>query len=191
MRKTQQSKLDEMFIQRWSPRSFLSNPIPDEDIKTIFEAARWSPSCFNEQPWRFVYAAQAEDLTRFQSALVEANQSWANSAPMLVYVFSKKHFSRNDNPNRWSEFDTGAAWMALTLQANKLGYHTHAMGGFDTDKAFEITGMDSHDYHVVCAIAIGKFDAGDSPDAVENNESPSARKALDEIVFAGMAVNTV
>jgi len=82
-----------MFIERWSPRAFLSEPVVEEDIKTIFEAARWSPSCFNEQPWRFVYAQQPEDLERFRSVLVEGNQIWANTAPLLVLVFSKKSFT--------------------------------------------------------------------------------------------------
>lgn len=92
----------------------MSDPISTEDIATIFEAARWSPSCYNEQPWRFYYARQPNDLEKFRATLVEANK-----APLLIYIFSKKQFSQNDKPNHWAGFDTGAAWMALTFQANK------------------------------------------------------------------------
>ena len=116
MRKTEYKKLDPMFIKRWSPRAFLTDPIADEDIKTIFEAARWSMSCFNEQPWCFVYARKPDDLVKFREVLTESNQAWANKAPLLAFVFSKKYFSHNDKPNRYADFDTGAAWMALTLQ---------------------------------------------------------------------------
>jgi nitroreductase len=97
-RKTDYKKLDNMFIERWSPRAFLPDPVENEDIKTIFEAARWSQSCFNEQPWRFVYAQQPGDLQKFQSALTEGNQVWANHAPLLAFAFSKKHFSHNEKP---------------------------------------------------------------------------------------------
>ncbi len=181
MRTSNNKKLDKLFVERWSPREFLSDTISDEDIETIFEAAHWSPSCFNEQPWRFVYARQQDDLEKFRSTLVEGNQTWANQAPLLIYVFSKKHFSQNDKPNRWADFDSGAAWMALTLQANMLGLHTHAMGGYDPDKAFTVTNMDPDKYDVVCAIAVGKIDK------TSNRESQSSRKSLDEIVFEGIS----
>lgn len=188
MRKTDCKKLDNMFIERWSPRAFLPDPIADEDIKTIFEAARWSPSCFNEQPWRFVYACQPEDLGRFRPVLVESNQIWADKAPLLVLVFSKKSFARNDKPNHWADFDAGAAWMALSLQANKLGLHTHGMAGFDSDKAFAVTGMNSNEFNVICAVAIGKQgDANTLPENLKSGELPNDRMPIDEIIFEGLA----
>lgn len=186
MRKTDHEKLDSQFIERWSPRAFSSEPITEEDMMTLFEAARWSPSCFNEQPWRFVYAYRPEDLEKFRSVLTEGNQAWANSAPLLILVFSKKHFTQSGKINRWAEFDTGAAWMALTLQANRLGLHTHAMAGFDPEKAYEVTGMDADKYSAVCAIAIGKLgDASTLPDTLKEREVPSDRKHLSEIIFNG------
>jgi len=186
MRNTDYKKLDNMFIERWSPRAFLSEPIAGEDIKTIFEAARWSMSCFNEQPWRFVYAQQPDDLVKFRAVLTESNQAWANKAPLLVFAFSKKTFTRNDKPNRYADFDTGAAWMALTLQANKLGFHTHGMGGYDPAKAFAVTGMNPDEYNVICAIAIGRIgDANDLSEELKNREVISLRKNMDEIVFEG------
>ena len=184
MRNTEVKKLDSVFIERWSPRSFASDPIPQEDITTVFEAARWSPSCYNEQPWRFVYASQADDLSRFRAALVDSNQVWANKAPLLVYLFSKKTFSHNGKVNRWADFDAGAAWMALTLQANRLGLYTHAMGGFDEQKAFAVTGVDPEEYNVLCAIAIGKMaDPGELPENIRKNETPNSRKPLHELVY--------
>ena len=186
VRNTNYKKLDNIFIERWSPRAFLPDPITDEDIKTIFEAARWSPSCFNEQPWRFVYAQQPNDLENFRSVLTESNQLWANKAPLLIFAFSKKSFSHNDKPNRWAGFDTGSAWMALTLQANKLGLHTHGMGGFDSEKAFTVTGMDPDQYNVICAIAVGNIsDASNLSEDLKSREVPSLRKIMDEIVFEG------
>jgi len=183
MRKTDDKNLDKQFIERWSPREFLPDAINDEDIKTIFESARWSPSCFNEQPWRFVYATQPNDLDIFLSVLNDGNQTWAKKAPLLILVFSSKHFSRNDKPNRWADFDTGAAWMALTLQANKLGLHTHAMGGFDPNKAFEVTGLDPDKHNAICAIAVGKINDENNSSDVNNEEQRSLRKTLDEIAF--------
>jgi len=118
--------------------------------------------------------------------LAEGNQAWANTAPLLVFVFSKKHFAHNGNPNRWADFDTGAAWMALALQAQKLGLHSHAMGGFDADKAFAVTGTHPDEYNAICAVAIGKLgDISELPDELRERESPSERKALSEIAFSG------
>ena len=188
MRKTDHKNLDSMFIERWSPRAFSSEPIAEEDIQTLFEAARWSPSCFNEQPWRFVYAHRQDDLEKFRSVLAEGNQAWANNAPLLVLVFSKKSFTQNDRLNRWADFDTGAAWMALALQAHQLDLYAHGMGGFDADKAFVTTGMNSAEYNVVCAVAIGKLgDANDLPDALKERETPSERKAIGDIALEGTA----
>jgi nitroreductase len=190
MRKTDCKDLDNLFIERWSPRAFSPEPISDEAIKTIFEAARWSPSCFNEQPWRFVFATRTDELEKFRSVLAESNQAWANKAPLLAFAFSKKTFSHNDKPNRWADFDVGAAWMALTLQANKLGLHTHAMGGFDSHKAFAITHMNPDQYNVICAIAVGKLnDAAHLPEDLKHREIPSLRKNMDEIVFHGTSQN--
>jgi len=172
--------IENIFTQRYSPYTFADTPISDNEREAMFEAARWSPSCYNEQPWRFVFAKNKSDIEKFQSTLVEANQTWANHAPMLIYLFAKKSFTQNDKPNRWSAFDVGAAWMALTFQANKLGLHTHAMGGFDRDRAYGVTGVDEKEYDVLCAIAVGK-----SGDTVKKNDTRRERKSLDEIVFEG------
>lgn len=187
MRNTSHSSLNKIFIERWSPRAFTPDKIEHEDLMTIFEAARWSPSCFNEQPWRFVYATSDSDLARFQAVLADANKTWASSAPVLIMVFSKKHFNRNDKDNRWADFDTGAAWMALTLQANALGLHTHAMGGFDKDAAFEVASVDPDKYNALCVIALGKLaDVSTLPEDLQAKETPSERNTLDDMISEGI-----
>ncbi len=184
-RTTSLEKLDPQFTDRWSPRAFLSEAISQENIDTIFEAARWSPSCFNAQPWRFVYATGGDAKEALLSALAEGNLSWAKEAPVIAYAFSYNVFDHNGKPNRWAEFDTGAAWMALSLQANKLGYHTHAMGGFDADKAFEVCNVDPETHTALCGIVIGKIaDASQLPEELQEREEPSNREPLDSILIA-------
>lgn len=184
MRETRLNNLDSRFIDRWSPRAFLSDTIPDEDIATIFEAARWSPSCFNAQPWRFVYATNGEHKTALLDALVEANREWAQRAPLIAYAFSYDVFDHNGKSNRWATFDTGAAWMSLTLQANQLGYHTHAMGGFDESMAFKACDIDPDTHTALCGLVIGKIGPGDLLDeATREREHPSDRNALDNMLI--------
>lgn len=121
---------------------------------------------------------------QFLNGLVEGNQVWAKHAPLLVYAFSYNIFEHNGSPNRWAEFDTGAAWMSLALQASKLGPHTHAMGGFDEAGAYELCGVDSETHTALCAIAIGKMgDKGNLPDEVAVNEVPSDRNDLNTMAF--------
>lgn len=131
-------RVDPRFVERWSPRAFSDRSVPDEDLEAIFEAARWTPSSFNEQPWRFVYATSQEDRDRFLEAILPGNRAWAKDAPVLVYIVARTTFERNGKPNRHAWFDTGAAWMSLALQARQLGIHTHAMGGIDPEKAASI-----------------------------------------------------
>lgn len=186
MRTSTRPRLDPMFIQRWSPRSFLPDPLADEEVATLFEAARWSPSCRNEQPWRFVYARSADDRTRFLTALVEANRVWAASAPLLVLAFAANRFRHNDQPNPWAPFDTGAAWMALALQAERLGLRCHAMGGFDAARAYEVTGVSPEHFTVLCAIAIGKQGPESQlSEELRVREQPSGRVGLEEIAHEG------
>ena len=184
MRTSTVKKIDPLFLERWSPRAFSSQPIANEDIEALFEAARWSPSCFNEQPWRFVYATEEEHLKLFRSVLVEANQSWANKAPLLIFIFSKNNFSHNGKPNRWAEFDAGAAWMSLALQARKLGLYAHGMGGFSEQEAFSVTGVDDLEYRVICAVAVGRLgDINHLPADMRERETASDRKEFARLVF--------
>ena len=184
-RTTDYSQLDAQFLNRWSPRSFLSDPLTDEEIMTLFEAARWSPSCFNEQPWLFVFA-RSDRLPAFQSVLMEMNQQWANQAPLLIIVFARRNSERNGKPNDQAEFDAGSAWMALALQAQKLGLACHAMAGFEEDKAYEVANVDREQFNAMCVVAVGRQGPKDqlAPDFQER-EAPSDRKALLEIAHEG------
>ena len=183
MRKTTAKLLNQYFIERWSPRSFLPDPIPDDELEAIFEAARWAPSCFNAQPWRFAYATQGAAKENLLSALVESNRSWAKRAPVIAYAFSYNQFDHNGKHNRWAEFDAGAAWMSLALQANQLGFHTHAMGGFDVEKAYEVCDMDASRHTALCGIVIGKMGPADQLDEeTREREIPSGRDPLERII---------
>jgi nitroreductase len=184
IRLPESKNIDPIFLERWSSKNFKKEPIPREDLKTIFEAARWSPSCYNEQPWLFVYTQETEKLKEFQDSLTESNRVWASHAPILIFTFAKKIFSRNEKKNRWAMFDTGAAWMSLALQAHKLGYTTRAMGGFDSQKAFEITKIDPKKYDVMAVIALGyRCDKKPLSENTKTTEEPSSRKPLCEIIM--------
>ena len=173
--------VDALFHQRWSPRSFRKTDISENDLATLFDAARWSPSCFNEQPWRF-HTSTASTFDLFFDLLTEGNQSWAGNASVLGFMVAARHFARNDKPNDYAEFDTGAAWMALTLQARKLGLYTHGMGGIHHDEVYEKLDIDKAKFRVICGFAIGVIDTPDKlPDNKRDMEKPSPRKPLSEI----------
>lgn len=179
-----QAEVDAMFPDRWSPRSFLPDTIPDHQIQSLFEAARWAPSCFNEQPWRFVYATSQEDRARFSSALVERNQQWASHAPLLVFAACCKQFAKSGKTNRHAPFDTGAAWLSFALQARRLGLYAHAMAGFDIEKAFIVTVIPKERYDIYAAIAVGRLASPDTlAVAPAEIEKPNTRKPLTEIAF--------
>ena len=178
--------VDSQFLDRWSPRSFVPTPLTDDQLAALFEAARWAPSCYNEQPWLFLYAVTPEDRVRFGEALVPANQVWALHAPLLLFVLCRRRFRHNNQENRHAPFDAGAAWMALALQARKLGLHAHAMAGFSRQKAYEILAVPQEDYDIIAAVAIGRRgDAQMLPEDVAAREQPSQRKPLTEVASEG------
>ena len=178
--------IDSMFIDRWSPRAFESTPLTQTQIDSLFEAARWAPSCFNAQPWLFIYAASEADRERFMPALVEGNQLWVKNAPLIIYLLCRRNFSHNDQDNRHAPFDAGAAWMSLALQARKLGLHAHAMAGFSREKAYEILNAPVDQYDIMAAIAVGyRAEPGILPEPVAAAEKPSDRKAPEEVAREG------
>ncbi|NQZ01780.1 MAG: nitroreductase family protein [Bdellovibrionales bacterium] len=153
-----ETNVNDQFVSRWSPRSFDANQsVEPSQLQSLFEAAKWAPSCFNEQPWRFFAAAKpSAKFEAFLQALVEKNQGWAKNSGALVFVACTQTFKRNDKPNAWAEFDTGAAWMSLALQAQSMGLHVHAMAGFDADKAKAVLGGDVDQLKLIAAVAVGK-----------------------------------
>jgi len=128
--------IESVFLDRWSPRAMSGEPITEEELFTLFEAARWAPSSFNNQPWRILYARRdTPHWPLFFNLLVEFNQSWAKHAAALVIFISKKTFDHNGEPALTHSFDTGAAWENFALQGALKGLVIHGMQGFDYDKA--------------------------------------------------------
>jgi len=110
-----------------------------QQIDSLFEEARWSPSCFNEQPWLFIYAPLDADRERFMQALVEGNHLWVKNASLLMLLQCRCNFSHNIKENRHASFDAGAAWMSLALQARKLGLYAHATASFSREGVLNLT----------------------------------------------------
>lgn len=175
---------DKLFSERWSPRAFQKADIPDVALAAIFDAARWSPSCFNEQPWRFITANNAPDgdFELFLSLLAEPNQLWAKNASLLGFIVAKKRFTHNSKTNATANFDCGAAWMAMTLQANKFGLFTHGMAGIKYKDVYPALNIDPESDDVICGFALGVLDTPDNlPEALRAKEKPTPRKPLSEI----------
>ncbi|MDX8392294.1 MAG: nitroreductase family protein [Mariprofundaceae bacterium] len=124
---------------RWSPRAFdAEQAVETEKLSVCLEAARWSSSCFGDEPWRFIVADRSHNQDGWRQmlgVLAEKNQSWAKHAPVLILACSAQNFSQNGKPNRWGQYDTGQAMMSLALQAVSEGLITHSMGGFDVQAA--------------------------------------------------------
>lgn len=133
--------IHELLAKRWSPRAFdPAKPVMREELQSLCEAARWAPSCFGDEPWRYVICDRTLDEEAWQRAfgcLVEKNQRWARNAPVLILSVASETFGRDDKPNRWGQHDTGAASLSLCLQATALGLIVHQMGGFDVARARE------------------------------------------------------
>ena len=175
-----------LFLERWSPRSFTAQAVEAATLRSLFEAARWAPSCFNEQPWHFVYATKEPELSRFKGLLGEFNQAWNAPVPVLAFLVARRHFRRNEKPNAWAEMDCGAAWMSLALQARSMGLATHAMAGFDAERAYGELGVPRETHAVLCAISIGYPGERDAlPEELRERETPSGRDPLAEIAVEG------
>lgn len=170
-----QDGVNELFYQRWSPRAFKSSPVPQDSLKKIFDAARWAPSCYNEQPWLFVTATENSHET-FVNLLLEGNQVWAKTAPVIGFVVASRHFKSNGKDNDFAPFDAGAAWMSMTLQARMLGLYTHGMGGIKFDEVYTTLNLDQSKYQVLCGFVLGELDRGDLVEPVQ----VSSRKSLVE-----------
>jgi nitroreductase len=173
---------------RWSPRAFADKPVAPGVLRSLFEAARWSPSSSNEQPWAFM-VARREDTpahTQLLSTLVEANQLWAKNAPVLTVAVSELAFARNGNPNRTAFYDTGAAVAHLTTEATSRGLVVHQMAGFDPLKARELFSIPAG-WEPIAAFVIGyPGDAQSLPDPLRERElAPRTRKPLTDFVMSG------
>lgn len=178
--------IDPLFLNRWSPRAMTGENLSEEKIMSLFEAARWAPSSYNNQPWLFIYAMRdTPEWNTLYSLMIEFNQAWTQNAGALIVVVSKNTFYHNGKPANTHSFDTGAAWMSLALQATLSGLVAHAMQGFDYNKA-KSTLQIPEDYTVEAMIAIGKQAPKEKlPPEIAAKEAPSIRRELSQIVMKG------
>jgi nitroreductase len=178
--------IDELFLDRWSPRAMSGEALTDEELMTLFEAARWAPSSYNNQPWRMLYARRdTERWPTFLSLLVEGNQAWAKDAAALVLFVSKETFDFNGQPYPTHSFDTGAAWENLALQATLKGLVAHGMQGFDYERARAELNI-PEGFRVEAMAAVGRpGDPATLPEQLREREEPSPRKPLAEIICEG------
>jgi nitroreductase len=165
--------LHPLLADRWSPLSFASDPIPADILERLMEAARWAPSCFNDQPWRYLYATidDAPAHAQMVSCLVPGNQVWAQSAPFLAISLAKMTMTRNGSPNPYAWHDVGQATMAMTVEAMAHGLYAHQMGGILHDRIRELYAIPVG-FEPVAGLAIGPLG-----DPAQLSESLQARQA--------------
>lgn len=185
-KRIQEYNANTLFRNRWSPRSMSGEPITKEELMILFEAAKWAPSSFNSQPWRFIYAIKnTEYWGPFFDLLVDFNKSWAKNAAVLIIVVSRKNFEYNEEYSRTHSFDTGAAWQSLALQASINGLIAHGIGGFDHEQAKKVANI-SDQFEVEAMIAIGRpAEKTVLPKELQEAEIISDRKKIKEISFEG------
>lgn len=180
--------VEPLFVERWSPRSFLPEPVPDAVLQSAFEAARWAPSASNAQPWRFLVARRGDaHWEAFVSLLAPRNALWARQASALIVILSALRLERRGAvvENVSHSFDAGAAWTNFAHQALLLGWHTHGIGGFDRAAARERLAVPD-DFAIEAIAALGRQGDLDTLHAdFHATESPSGRRPLGETVFAG------
>jgi nitroreductase len=185
-----QVAIHDIIANRWSPRAYDANKqVSQEQVIALLEAARWAPSCFGDQPWRFIVWNKAQDSAAWQQAfdcIVPNNQTWVKDAPVLMLVCADSLFGHNQTPNRWAQYDTGAAVENLCLQATSMGLVTHQMGGFNADKTRETFAIPAQ-YTPIAMLAVGyEGDANTLPDDLKAREmAERKRKPLDELFFHG------
>jgi nitroreductase len=177
------------FPARWSPRSFTDRALAEAEVMSLLEAARWSPSASNHQPWRFAWARRDEDsFAAIRDTLTGNNPVWAGKAGALFVVASKDTVTNREGAevaNRTAGFDTGAAWMSLALQAKMMGLVAHAMGGFDNDKLAVAVGLPAG-HTIQCVVAVGEQGPAEAlPEDLRAREKPSSRKPVDEFASRG------
>ena len=184
--RTPEYKVDQVFTNRWSSRAFSKKPVSTKELMSLFEAARWAPSSYNSQPWKFVWAHNGSiEFTKMFDCLVLFNQEWVKQAPVLVTIISKDTFDHNNEFSRTHSFDTGAAWANFALQASLNGMVAHGMSGFDYDKIKKELNIPDG-YTVEAMVAVGKQGKQENlPTKMRSMEKMSDRKQVSEFVFEG------
>lgn len=177
--------VDRIFVERWSPRALSGDIISDSQLMKLFEASRWAPSSFNNQPWHIIYAKRdTEEWDRLYSLLGDFNKKWSKHAAVLG-VFVSQEKNDKGKPIRTHSYCTGAAWMSLALQGSMMGLAVHGMSGFDYDRArveLKVPG----DHKVEAMFAVGRYgNKEDLPDDLRTMEIPNSRKKVSEFIHEG------
>jgi nitroreductase len=185
--RTSEYPVHELILRRWSPRAMSGEKVSKENLMSLFEAARWAPSSYNEQEWRFLWAEKGTPhWDSFFSLLVEANQVWCAQGSHLIVLLYKETFTQTGEKNGVAQLDAGAAMQNLLLQATELGLVAHPMGGFDWTRAVELLEVPSG-FSIGAMIVVGHPAAPTIlPTELQNMESPSGRKELCEFVSEGL-----
>lgn len=175
-----------LILERWSPRAMSGEHITDKELMTVFEAGRWAPSSYNDQPWRFIYGKKGTaEWDNLFDLLVPFNQNWCKNGSALVLIVSRKKFAHNDEYSQTHSFDTGAAWENMALQAHAMGLVCHGMSGFDYKKA-RIACSVPEEYDIEAMFVLGKpGDTRSLPDYLHDKEKPSTREPLEKLIFEG------
>lgn len=179
----------ELIRTRWSPRAFADKDVSAETLRSLLEAARWAPSCFNDQPWAFVVARRSDDAAGFErlaACLTGKNQLWAPKAPVLLLAIARLKFAHNGKPNRHAQYDVGQAVATLLVEATARGLSLHQMAGFDVEKARETLSIPD-DHEPMAMIALGyRGDPKTLPDELREREMAArSRRPQKEWVYEG------
>ena len=191
-----QAPIHELIAARWSGRAYdASKPVSRKQVIALLEAARWAPSCYRDQPWRFVVWNKAADQAPWQAAfeaLAPGNQDWVQDAPLLVLIAADTLFNHNGQPNRHAKYHTGAAAVNLCLQAEAQGMKAHQMGGFDSDKIRVVANVPEQ-YTLMAMISVGypADPATFSAEVAERENAPRKRRALGELFFDGACAKPI
>ena len=175
----------ELIKKRWSPVAFSDRAVTPREMEALFEAARWAPSSYNAQPWRFFYGLKGDDMYPVLYNLINAaNRTWARTAPALVLVVAETVFSGRDKPNRHAYYDTGMAVGQMLIKATEMDLYAHQMGGFDVERSVNDLSLPPHQ-EPVAMMAVGyKGDPSQLPaEVAERENAVRNRKPVDELVL--------
>ena len=178
--------IEKLFIRRWSPRALSGEPVTEQELMTLFEAARWAPSTYNEQEWRFLYARHdSPHWPTFFNLLMDANKAWCKNAAVLCVVLARKTFAKNGRPNPVHLYDTGSAWENLALQAAAMGLVAHGMAGFDFEQARTLLRV-PNEFAVAAMFAVGRpGNPDDLPPDLREREQITNRRPVRESICEG------
>lgn len=185
-----QVTINETIANRWSGRAYdASLQVSHVQIIALLEAARWAPSCFGDQPWRFIIWNKNTDAKAWQQAfdcLATSNQTWVKDAPVLMLVCADTLFNHNQQPNRWAQYDTGAAAENVCLQASSMGLMAHQLGGFNADSARAAFAIPAQ-FVPMAMLSIGHAAdvASLEGDVLKRETAARSRRPLNELFFAG------